>query len=206
MMNWKDNVDKDFAKFGTELDEALEAPESKANHKMVLEYLESIRGRRILTTSFEPANGKILEVGERNTLTKKIENAFNCTVDSTDGDLDVAFTAPDNNYMTIVMSHVIEHLFNPLFCLLELYKLMVDCGQLIILTPWCSENLKLRFTDGHYHEIDEKRMGKLLDRAGFVIETKLYYDRPGGGFHGVRPFIRKLIGKNAIYHCVKKGI
>jgi len=202
-MGWKDNVDKDFAKFGDELEEILKAPEALFNQKMVIAYLRTLEGKMTLIPSDQPPCLGLLDVGERNPLTVKIEMAFGPPVDSTDGDLDIKFTTPKKNYMTVVMSHVIEHLFNPLFCLMELRDRMVVGGNLIIATPWCSENLKLRFTDGHFHEIDEKRMGKLLHKAGFEIVNKIYYKRLGGGFHGIRPIIRYFQGKNVIYHCIK---
>jgi hypothetical protein len=203
--SWKDNIDTDFAKFGDELEEILKAPEVLITHEAVIAYLQSMKGKIVLTPSYEPACSKLLDVGERNPLTIKIENELETTVDSTDGDLDIAFTTPNQNYMTVVMSHVIEHLFNPLFCLMELRKRMVVGGNLIIATPWCSENLKLRFTNGHFHEIDEKRMSKLFHRAGFMLVNKFYYRRMGGGFNGIRPLIRLIQQKNVIYHCVKIG-
>ena len=148
-------------------------------------------------------HGSILDIGERNPLTIKLEKRFNCKIDNTSGDLDIYFCSDKHEYDVILFSHVIEHLFNPLSCLLQIKTKLKDDGTLYIATPRCPENLKLNWTTGHFHEFDEYRMGKLLKRAGFNIVDKTYYKRNIGGFNGIRPILKKLLYKNVIYTVVK---
>jgi len=185
-------VDEEYCTTQEYLEYQADTPEGKNNQAVVLSYLS----RR--------PKGNILDVGARNPLTDLIKDRTGFPVDNTVGNLDFSFTAPGKDYWTIVFSHVIEHLHNPLSCLVRLHELLHPNGKLLIFTPWCSENFKLRFSNCHYHEIDEKRMGKMLALAGFVVEKITYYKRPGGGFHGVRPLIRLFQQKNVIYECRKK--
>ena len=185
-------VDEEYYTTQEYLEYQATTPEGKNNQRAVLNYLQKKR----------PV-GNILDVGARNPLTELIEKQVGHPVDSTTGNLDFTFTAPGENYWTIIFSHVIEHLHNPLSCLVGLHKLLHPNGKLVIFTPWCSENFKLRFSNCHYHEIDERRMGKMLSIAGFRLEKTTHYKRYGGGFHGIRPIIRLFQQKNVIYEVSK---
>jgi len=189
-MSWKDHVDKDFYTSQECLKSDTHARIAKSR---IFEILKQLAKR---------PRGYVLDVGEESPLTLKMRS-MGYDVDNTDGDLDINFTAPRNNYFTIVFSHVIEHLFNPLYCLSELRKLLHENGKLIIAMPWCSVGLKIGFSKIQYHEIDEYRMRKLLRRAGFEIENITYYKRPRGRISGIRPLIKALMSKNVVYICKK---
>lgn len=191
-MSWREKVDKDFVVSPACLKIISLSKEAKNSHKEITNYLSG--------KLFD----NILDVGERNPLTILLENTYNIKIDNTDGDLDVGFSAPKKNYDVIIFSHVVEHLFNPLFCLMELKKLLKPNGVIFIATPRCPENLKLNWSKGHFHELDEYRMNKLVERSGLKIIDKYYYKRNIGGFKGVRPILKKILYKNAIYTIINQ--
>lgn len=187
-MTWKNIADMDFAVSVEDVIDQAETREGKNNHKVILAYFND---RPI---------GKLLDVGEFSPLTDKLQRRYRRHIHNTYGDLDMSFKIPGRKYDTILTSHNIEHLFNPLSFLLRLRKVLRPItGRLIIATPWCSENLKLSFSSCHYHEIDERRMGKLIKRAGFELVSIEYYKRYRGGFYGIRPLIKWINAKNVIY-------
>jgi len=145
------------------------------------------------------SESRILDIGERNPLTGRIEEYFKCHIENTEGDLDVNFNIPSNNYSIILFSHVIEHLFNPLYTLLRIKRVMDNNTVLIILLP---QRTKLLWTKGHYHEIDNYRIRLLFKRAGLkVIHNRK--DRINRGFWfyltGLRPMLRLLLEYNIAY-------
>lgn len=103
----------------------------------------------------------ILDIGQKSPLTDTIEETLHTKLDNTTGDLDFSFTAPKKAYDVIVYSHTIEHQFNPLFTLVEIYKLLKDDGTLFIMLP---ERGKILWDRGHYHEIDAYRFKELVER------------------------------------------
>ena len=69
----------------------------------------------------------VLDIGERNPFTERMENEFNIKVDSTTSDLDYSIDMDRNKttpYALIVCSHVIEHIMNPLLLLNNIKALM----------------------------------------------------------------------------------
>ena len=143
-------------------------------------------------------NGSILDIGERNRFTERIEEAFGIKLDNTDGDLDELYwTITDDNeftksYDTIIFSHVIEHLFNPLLALKKVRWYMKPDTLLIICTP-----IKPHFIPwgkGHFHEFDDYRFKKLIERAGLKIvrweKYSNYRWNTWRSYRGIRPFIR----------------
>ena len=141
----------------------------------------------------------VLDVGRRSPMTEALEKEFGIEIDNTTGDLDVGFTTPKKEYDAIIYSHTIEHQFNPLFTLLELRKLMNPQSWMYIFLP---RRGKLLWTKYHYHEIDEYRMGLLLERAGFKIVhyEKHKVKRPLVSYlMGIRPLLRLFFEYNAAY-------
>ena len=141
----------------------------------------------------------MLDVGERTLFTERLEREFNCKVDSTTGDLDEEVNAPGEQYDIIVFSHIIEHLFNPLFALLKLKEFMGKDSLMMIALP---SRGKLLWTDTHFHEIDSQRMRTLLQRAGLKIirEEKLKSIRNFNFYlRGIRPLLRLLFEYNKVY-------
>lgn len=183
-------MDKDFAVPLDVLIGQSQSPPARSNQESLIHYIQN---------NHDICYGKTLDVGEINPMCMILKRKFGIEMDNTKGDLDVGFTTPHSFYDTIIMSHVIEHLMNPLYCLLRLKDVLKPKGILIIATPWCSENLKINWDKGHYHEIDEYRMNKLAECGGFKIVDKKYYPRTRGHYRGIRSTIKKMTSKTVIY-------
>lgn len=149
-------------------------------------------------------NCLILDLGGRNPLSDKMELELDCNVCNTIGDLDAEFIYPLAHYDAIIYSHTIEHQFNPLYTLQKLRLVMSPETRLYILLP---ERGKLLWCKGHFHEIDEYRMGLLLERAGMQIITKTkqkiwrdwwFY------FTGIKPLMRLFFEYHVIYEIKLK--
>ena len=174
-------MDKDFAFTTEKLNEIKDEPFMVFDHK-----------RRIKDLQKVDLQGNVLDIGERNPLTERMEEAFGIMIDSTAGDLDVWLFYPKKKYDIIIFSHVIEHLFNPLLCLENIKKVMKPDALLFIATPIHPHFLTPR--TGHFHEMDEYRFRKLIQRAGLKIIRweKTYFHRHihWTSFTGIRPFLR----------------
>jgi SAM-dependent methyltransferase len=141
----------------------------------------------------------ILDIGQRSPLTDAIEERLKVKLDNTTGDLDFSFSAPKKSYDVIIYSHTIEHQFNPLYTLVEIYKLLKDDGTLFIMLP---ERGKLLWDKGHYHEIDAYRFKELVERAHFKIIRKdnhRPWRTPFFYLTGLRPLLRLFLEFNANY-------
>jgi len=134
--------------------------------------------------------GRILHLGEAPLFKKDLGIDF----DETNGDLDV-ITLKENNYDTVFMFEIAEHLFNPLYVLLNVRKSLKDGGILYISTP--RRPFFFRNKNHHFHEYQDKSLENLLQRAGFEItKTKLFRTRSIlSGLKGLRPFLRVLFEK-----------
>ncbi len=146
-------------------------------------------------------NSLILDVGHATQLTKDIEAAFNGRVDNTAGDLDGNFEIPAPGYNVIVFSHTLEHIFDPVHCLLRLREVLKSDGRLFVVLP---RRGKLLWTKNHYHEIDHYRFKLLMKRAGFnVVDWE--HSKPWRPlwqyFTGLRPFFRLFREFNITYQC-----
>ena len=180
------------------------------------DYLENTKTRRQTKAKHEDmlrllynylnSESKVLDTGERNPFTTIIENAFKIEVDNTDGDLDVDFSIPQNNYNVIICSHVIEHIFNPLHMLLKLKEVLTDDGIIILALP---QRTKLLWTKVHFHEIDDYRIRVLFKRAGFEVAEKIKQKVKRewwSYFTGFRPILRFFLEYNAVYIIKKSKI
>lgn len=147
----------------------------------------------------------VLDIGAKNPLTDAIENQLSQKICNTDGDLDGNFIMPIRIYGVIIYSHTIEHQFNPLHTLERLKPVMDLHTRLYILLP---ERGKLLWCKGHFHEIDEYRMGLLLERAGMQIisktKQKIWRD---WWFYltGIKPLMRLFFEYHAIYEVKLKN-
>ena len=175
------------------------------------EYLDSSKNSILTKDRFnqllnfigEELNGDILDVAERNPLTDILEKQYNISIDNTEGDLDVDFSAPNKQYDFIICSHVIEHLFNPLHLLIELSKYLKSNGKIFIAYP---QRPQFLWTNLHFHEIDDERFRALTDRAGLVITDKskqVVHRDWHFYFKGVRPFLRLFMNWQVIYELKK---
>lgn len=97
-------------------------------------------------------------------------------IHDSDIDLDLQrYEIEDEYFMTITSFEVLEHLFNPLFHLLELRRLLSSEGNLYLTTPndysliYKLEHILSRKYRPHFHQFCERDIRDILTRAGFEI-------------------------------------
>lgn len=157
-----------------------------ANHNKTIELIDIIGG----------LSGNVLDIGKRNLLTEKLENKFNISIDSTNGDLDIKFECPNKKYNFIHYNNVIEHQFNPLFTLLEIKKRLKKNGILILGTP-----IKPRWiTDAkrHFNEFNKYKFDLLILRGGFKIVKQIMHWKQLG-WTGIRPLLGSFYKRQGIF-------
>ena len=134
--------------------------------------------------------GRVLHLGEAPLFKRDLGIDF----DETKGDLDI-ISLEENDYDTVFMFEIAEHLFNPLFVLLNVRKTLKEGGILYLSTP--RRPFFLRNKNHHFHEYQDKSLENLLKRAGFEItKTKLFRTRSVvSGLKGFRPLLRVLFEK-----------
>ncbi|MFC1746993.1 class I SAM-dependent methyltransferase [Candidatus Neomarinimicrobiota bacterium] len=116
-----------------------------------------------------PPGNRVLEIGERTSLTDMIEKAWNCTITNTNGDLDVLNL--EGLYDVVLSFEVLEHLFNPLFHLLQIHQVLTDGGRLFLSTP--KGKPYFLWSPEHFHEMGTERLKDLLTRIGEDRESFL---------------------------------
>ena len=144
--------------------------------------------------------GRLLDIGQASPLTSMISKNFSVWIDNTIGDLDGDFKTPGGCYDFVVFSHTLEHIFDPVHCLLEIKKVMGSCADMFIFLP---RRGKLLWTPNHYHEIDHYRFKMLMKRTGFEIiswEHHKAWRAPLQYFTGIRSFLRLFREFNIAYH------
>lgn len=148
--------------------------------------------------------GKILDIGCKNPLEEKLINEYNVVIDNTDNvDLDIFFFNYPERYDVVLCLDVLEHLFNPLHCLLEIEKVMKASGSLYVGLP---RRGKLLWANGHFHEIDDYRFKLLCKRAGFEIVNKEKYKvwrDPLFYLTGIKPLLRLFLEYGVVYQLKK---
>jgi len=150
--------------------------------------------------------GNILDVGQRSPLTDAMRKVFKYSaIDNTTGDLDLDFKIPKDEYDLVVFCHTMEHIFNPLYCMLRLKEVMKSDSSMFVMLP---RRGKLLWYNRHFHEIDHYRFSLLMKRAGFKI-INWEYCKPWRSwyqyFTGLRPFYRLFREFHITYQVVKKS-
>jgi SAM-dependent methyltransferase len=145
--------------------------------------------------------GNVLDIGERNLFTEILENLYEVKIFSTYGDLDLHLCIKDRSQVNgmfrfVHYNNVIEHQFNPLFTLLKIKQVLKPGGILILGTPikpnWITP------AKCHFHELDQYRFDKLIERAGFKVVdyVKFWYEiRPWS----IRGFFGMFYTRQAVY-------
>lgn len=107
---------------------------------------------------------------------------------SVDNDLDVdRFRFADDTFNTVTSFEVLEHLYNPLFHLMEVRRVMKGGGLLYLTTPndWSlihrAEHLLGRKYAPHFHQFIEFDLRQIMARAGFEIVSLEKSKRGGSG-------------------------
>jgi len=163
-----------------------------------------VRAKKTLNF-IDEAKGDILDVGGANELGRWVAKELDLNYYATNCDLDYDFDV-NKKYDTMFCFEVLEHLFNPLFCLNNMVKYLKDDGIIYISIPkrlphfLCGKN--------HFHEFDKQRFEYLLENAGLrIVKQSKFNSRYDWGFYftGIRPILRLLFFKpiSRIYKCVK---
>lgn len=140
------------------------------------------------------------DCGESNPIKKALEKYFNVKITSLDIDLDREKI--NGKFGTILCFEVLEHLFNPLYCLETIKNSLTDNGVLYLSTPY---RMKLLWGHRHFHEIDNKRIKWLFQSAGFRIVKQVSVSirwEWWRHFTGFRPLLR-LFQKTRLYKLTK---
>jgi len=144
---------------------------------------------------------KILDIGERSPLTNRLEGRNGVYIVNTTGDLDECDWIEKREYDVVIMSHVIEHLFNPLWVLEGIKKVLKPDGKLYIISPvkpyWITP------AKCHFHEMDFRNMKRLISRAGFRIIDWDEYSVPIPFRFSLRNWLRRLYKEFSIITLVK---
>ena len=146
-------------------------------------------------------NGNVLDIGGANWIGNKLAEDFGLEYHTTNCDLDYGFDATDK-YDNIFCFEVLEHLFNPLFCLENIKKHLKPDGKIFISIP--KRHPHLLWGKNHFHEFDRDRFRYMLEQAKLkVIKQKTCLQRYDWIFYftGIRPILRLLFfkPKNHIY-------
>lgn len=147
-------------------------------------------------------NEPAADMGVRNPLIENIESTFNIRVKSFDT-MDFDVDPLKGEYSTIFCFAILEHLFNPLFALENMRKVLKPGGKIYLSTPHRPHFL---WTEHHFHEMDTTRILWLFEKAGFEIvkhERQNLRDRWIRHFRGFRPFCRFFIKPMGLYKLRK---
>ncbi len=184
--------------FASGIDEIKRIADTKHIRECHRIFIEFIAGDNI--------TGDILDIGERNPLTEKIEKRFGVQIDSTFGDLDESFITLKKQYDIIIFSHVLEHVFNPLWLLERIKDLMKQDAVIYLATPIKPE--WITWTRGHFHEMSMYRFERLIKRAELKTERYVHFRVPFSfiwrTFTGIRPFLYAFHKRLGIFK-LKKG-
>jgi len=186
--------DKDFAATLEFMENIKDDPMQVFYHQQLIDYIKDI-----------DLSGRVLDIGERNPLTERMEKYFNIRIDSTSGDLDETFIPDRFEYDVVILSQVIEHLFNPLLCLENIGRVMHKDSILVIGTPIKPGFITTNFR--HFHEMDKYQFGKLIRRAGLEIinwqRNYAYHNINWKSFTGIRPFLKMFYRRTSYVKCIK---
>ena len=170
---------------------------ARPHHDIICDYLQG------------KLSGKILDIGERNPLTVRLEGRNGVKIESTNG-MDLDFCSWCSQYDvyewngvesvideedctrfdSVICSHVIEHLFNPLLFLNSVKTILTPDGIMYIITSikpyWITPALC------HFHEMNHRNFNRLITRAGFQVVGWHEYSVPIPFRWSVRNWLRRL--------------
>lgn len=146
-------------------------------------------------------SGEALEIGTENPFSPVLKQTFshlNIINTPTISDFDIdSLPFPDNSFDVLFSFEVIEHLMNPLWNLLECYRILKDNGTIYLTTPKGVSPSSIMWSERHFHEMDRKRIHILSERAGFKITRFERFNKHPFNWlkHGIlRPTLRVLFG------------
>ena len=93
---------------------------------------------------------------------------------------------------------IIEHLFNPLHLLKEISSVLKESGKLYLSTPKGKPHFL--WSKDHFHEMNEKSLMPLINRAGFKVIRKdeIRIQPLSFYFRGIRPLLRLIYDKRLL--------
>jgi SAM-dependent methyltransferase len=105
-----------------------------------------------------------------------LHESFGIEPQSVDNDLDVdPYPFADNTFDLITSFELLEHLYNPLFNLMEIHRILKPDGRYIMTTPndhgliYKVEHLLNRKYDVHFHQFGEGDIRNIFARSGLKI-------------------------------------
>lgn len=138
-----------------------------------------------------------LDIGDRTPFTEQLESHYNCSFENTTIDLDEGKLTGE--YDIITAFEIIEHLFNPLHLLTEISCVLKKNGILYLSTPKGKPHFL--WSEDHFHEMNEKSILALIERAGFsVIRKEEIRIQPlQFYFTGIRPLFRFIFERHWLF-------
>lgn len=147
-----------------------------------------------------------LDIGDRTPATAMLEAHFGCRFDTTSVDLDTEPLNVATRYPVVTAFEVIEHLYNPLYLLLQIRAALdpAPSSRLFLSTPaWKPGFLQ---SPDHFHEMPRRSLEALLSRSGFEVVRSAEFGirSPLFCLRGVRPLLRCIFEKIRIYELAAR--
>ncbi len=142
-----------------------------------------------------------LDLGDRTPFTASIEQYFGFPFENTTVDLDLEPLS--GSFGVVTAFEVLEHLYNPLYALLEVKRLLASKeARLFVSMPlWKPPFLA---SPDHFHEMTRSEALSLYGRAGFTVlrSSEFRIRHPLFYLTGVKPLLRAWYEKVQIYELV----
>ena len=176
---FKNKIDKEYAN----------KPATKIRWDKTLEFMGS--GKNIKSA---------LDIGDRTGLTEMMEDKYGVKFDNTQGDLDKIELK--GSYDLVTSFEVLEHLFNPLFNLVQIKNILNPNGRLILSTPLAKP--RILWSEEHFHEMSKNSIQALFEAAGLKVLRENHFRVYPVTFYfkGIRPLLRLIYDKIQIYELV----
>lgn len=148
----------------------------------------------------------IYDLGTKNPLREHLRKFFEIHEFPDNLDYDFDKLGEEKTIGTICCFEILEHLFNPLFHLIEMKRAIRDDGRIYISVPF---QYKYLWDFRHYHEIDNMRLGWLFDKAGLEVVRRIRIPMRNQWYKhivGFRPIIRYFTSHTRLFELKKKTI
>ncbi len=147
----------------------------------------------------------VADVGRENLKSKRLAEIYGIRITQIGNDIKdwdeilITQTANGEDWGTIFLFEILEHLLSPLEMLRGLHYILSDDGILYVSLP---QRPKFLWTSHHFHEIDHSRCRYLFTKANFEIEwhRRIYFWNFG---FGIRPAFRLFFDFTTLYKLRK---
>jgi SAM-dependent methyltransferase len=136
-----------------------------------------------------PVKERWLDVGSGESYMRDVcrqETGLNVEVSEVDLDVE-PYPFEDNSISTLTHFEVLEHLFNPLYHVMEMKRIMRPDGNLFLVTPndhsliYKVEHVLSSKYRPHFHQFSERDLQDLFRRAGMrIVMLRKFYKSPSG--------------------------